>query len=83
MNIQTRLKKLEGEIPDGEFCACNGRERVYKHTYADEGVLRNPEDAVDEYCGVCLHQINKCLIIVDYVSDAGTTDNKKTNRRQK
>ncbi len=69
MNIQSRLKKMENQIiTDSNTCICNGLEPKIKCTYADDGVLRVPSEAVCEICAVCEKAINQMLIVVDFLS---------------
>ncbi len=68
--IQNRLKKLEKQvIDDSTVCACNGSQPLYKYTYADEGILRNPSEADAEICKLCGREVNKKVIVIDYVKD--------------
>jgi hypothetical protein len=67
-------KQLNVGNVSGEFCACNGSQPIYKSTYADDGILRNPEDVEAEICELCGRAVNKTVIVVDFTSKAGNPD---------
>jgi hypothetical protein len=70
MNLRNRLKKIEKAAGGkSEFCTCNGLEPIYKWTYADDGVLREPKETEADLCETCGKPTNRQLIIIDYVSD--------------
>ncbi len=68
MNIKSRLKRLEKVTDDSNFCVCNGSQPISKQTYAEDGILRNPEDVEDETCELCGREVNKDVLIIDFVS---------------
>jgi hypothetical protein len=78
MQLKNRLATLEKQLNVGnvsdEFCACNGSQPIYKQTFADDGILRRPEDADAEICELCGRAVNKTVIIVDFTSKAGNPD---------
>ncbi len=76
MQLRNRLKKMEQQlnISDNGFCACNGSMPIYTHTYADEGILRNPKDVEAEICGLCGRAVDKTVIVVDFTSKTGNPD---------
>ncbi len=78
MQLKNRLKKMEKQLNIGnvsdEFCACNGSQPICKQTFADDGILRNPEDVEAEICERCGRAVNKTVIVVDFTSKIGNLD---------
>jgi hypothetical protein len=63
-----RLEKLEQQLNvGGEFCACKGSHPLWKCTYADDGIRRDPNATADENCDVCGRVVNQSLIVVNFV----------------
>ncbi len=79
MRLRSRLKKIEERLNvGGEFCACNGSQPLYKCTYADDGIRRDPNVTDAENCDVCGRAVNQTLIVVNFVKSKKPELNKHT-----